>query len=139
MEKRRVRREKNGFGVLKNRAPSKLFFKWNFQLLFLLFFVFFYFHFQLVVYANSFDYRMLLIFLSVYYQFLLNLLLIKKCKALIIIIMPPLALYNINLPMNLNWEWRQIKHVIVKQHYIMIYGIYTFSPWTTAHPYNCPL
>ena len=32
--------------------------------------------------------------------------LLKNRKALIIIIIPPLALYNINV----NWEWRQIKY-----------------------------
>ena len=37
----------------------------------------------------------------------------KKCKALIIIIIPPLALYNINLLTDLNFEWRKIRHATV--------------------------
>ena len=39
----------------------------------------------------------------------------KKCKALIIMIIPILALYNINLLAELNWEWRQIRHATVKK------------------------
>ena len=60
----------------------------------------------------------------------------KKSKALIIINIPPLTLYNINLTMDLNWEWRQIRHATVKKHYFMIYGIQIFPldncPWTIA-------
>ena len=52
----------------------------------------------------------------------------KKCKALIITIIPILALYNINLLTELNWEWRQIRHATVKNHCVIIYGIRTFPP-----------
>ena len=38
----------------------------------------------------------------------------KKYKAFIIMIVPILALYNINLLTELNWEWRQIRQVTVK-------------------------
>ena len=52
----------------------------------------------------------------------------KKYKALIIIIIPTLVLYNINLLTKLNWEWRQLKQVIVKKHCVMIYGVQAFPP-----------
>ena len=56
----------------------------------------------------------------------------KKCKVLIILITPPLALYNINLLTNLNWERRQIRHGTVKKHCVMIYGMRIFPPWINA-------
>ena len=37
----------------------------------------------------------------------------KKCKALIIIIILPLALNNINLLTDLNFEWTKIRNAIV--------------------------
>ena len=52
----------------------------------------------------------------------------KKCKALIIIIISPLALYNINLLTELNWKWRQIRHATVKKHCVMICGNQIFPP-----------
>ena len=52
----------------------------------------------------------------------------KKCKALIIMIIPILALYNINLLTELNWELRQIRHATIKKHCVIIYGILTFPP-----------
>ena len=65
----------------------------------------------------------------------------KKRKALIIIIIPILALYNMNLLTELNWEWRQIRHVTVKKYCVIIYGIRTFpldiSPWP-ANPGQLP-
>ena len=57
----------------------------------------------------------------------------KKCKALIIIIISPLALYNINLLTDLNWKWRQIRHATVKKHCVMIYGIRIFPPGQFTH------
>ena len=52
----------------------------------------------------------------------------KKCKVLIIIITPLLALYNIKLLTDFNCEWRKIRHATVKNYCVMIYGIRTFSP-----------
>ena len=52
----------------------------------------------------------------------------KKCEALIIIIIPILVLYDINLLTELNWEWRQMRHATVIKHCVIIYGIQTFLP-----------
>ena len=52
----------------------------------------------------------------------------KKCKALIIIIIPILALHNISLLTELNWERKQIRHATVKKYCVIIYGIWTFLP-----------
>ena len=55
-----------------------------------------------------------------------------------------LALYNINLLTELNWEWRQIRHATVKKCCVIIYCIQLFpldispwktTPWTTS-PYK---
>ena len=66
----------------------------------------------------------------------------KKCKALIIMIIPILALYNINLLTELNWEWRQIRHASVKKYCVIIYGIRTFPldiPLLATNPQTtCP-
>ena len=51
-------------------------------------------------------------------------------------IIPILALYNINLLTELNWEWRQIRHATAKKYCVIIYGIRLFPldifPWTTT-------
>ena len=48
-----------------------------------------------------------------YYFTCLVLVAYKKCKALIIIIILPLALNNINLLTDLNFEWTKIRNAIV--------------------------
>ena len=52
----------------------------------------------------------------------------KKCKALIIIIIPPPALHSISLLIDLKCEWSLIRHIIVKKHCVTIYGIRTLPP-----------
>ena len=52
----------------------------------------------------------------------------KKCKALIFIIIPVLALYNINLLTELDWEWRQIRYANVKK-YCVIIMVSGYFPW----------
>ena len=104
--------------------------------------IFIFFHF----FISTFKWLLMLTILSAescllfYLSILLDtykLVTYKKCKALIIIIISILALYNINLLTELNWEWRQIRHATVKKHCIMIYGIWIF-PLDNFPLNNCP-
>ena len=115
----------NGVGAERNRI-----FKWNWSLLF---------SFSSIFFISTYKWLLMLTILSTkscllsYLSILLGaykLVAYKKCKALIIIIIPILALYNINLLTELNWEWRQIKHTTVKKYCviccIMVSG---YFPW----------
>ena len=103
--------------------------------------IFIFFHF----FISTFKWLLMLTILSTescllsYLSILLDaykLVAYKKCKVLIIMNIPILALYNINLLTKLNWEWRQIRHATVKKYGVIIYGIRLFpldiSPWTTT-------
>ena len=84
--KKKSSQGKNGFEAEKNKALSQLLYKWNFASIFFSLFFFFFFDFLFLFLGGCLK---LLIILSVSYcEVLCKLFSYKKCRALIIIIIP---------------------------------------------------